>query len=156
MTPEAMALLHARAFADGPRPWSAAEFALLAAEPGVLVLVEPDGFAIGRLAGPEAELLTLAVRLDARRRGTGRALVAAFEAQARAQGAAEAFLEVAQSNTAARALYAGVGYAVVGERRGYVVGRDGTAVDALVLRKPLDVRDGAARGPLAGGPANII
>ena len=83
MAPEALAALHARAFAGGvPRPWSAAEFAALVGEAATLIAARDGGFALGRVAGPEAELLTLAVDPDARRRGIGSALVAAFEAAA--------------------------------------------------------------------------
>jgi ribosomal-protein-alanine N-acetyltransferase len=137
MTPEAFAALHASAFGDTPRPWTAAEFAAFLAEPSTIVVVRPGGFAIGRVAGPEAELLTLAVDPAARRRGAARELVAAFEQEAAARGAAEALLEVAVTNAPARALYAAQGYAQVGRRRGYYVRTGAPPVDALVLAKPL-------------------
>jgi ribosomal-protein-alanine N-acetyltransferase len=135
MTPEALAVLHRAAFTDTPRPWSAAEFASVLALPGTLVASRPGGFALGRVAGPEAELLTLAVHPAARRRGLATLLVAEFEAGAAARGAEECLLEVAASNAAARALYARLGYLPAGRRAGYYrrPGRD--AVDALVLRK---------------------
>ena len=104
MTPEAMAALHAAAFTDTPRPWTAAEFAGLLREPTTLVAVRDSGFALGRIAGPEAELLTLAVHPAARRCGLATALVAEFEARAAARGAEESLLEVAVTNAAARAL----------------------------------------------------
>lgn len=137
MTPEALAALHATAFATSPRPWSAAEFAALLAEPSTLLATLPGGFALGRVAGPEAELLTLAVAPDARRRGTGTALVIAFEAAAAARGAEEAFLEVAAGNAAARALYDRLGYRRRGLRRGYYPRAGAPPVDALVLGKSL-------------------
>ena len=98
MTPGALAALHARAFTDAPRPWSAAEFAALLAAASTLLVARGEGFALGRVAGPEAELLTLAVDPGARRRGLGRALVGAFEATAAARGAEEVLLEVAVTN----------------------------------------------------------
>ncbi len=134
MTPEAMARLHARAFTDGSRPWSAAEFAALV-EADAFAVARPEGFARGRAAAREAELLTLAVAPEVRRRGIGRGLLAAFEAEARYRGAAEAFLEVAETNAAARGLYAATGYVEVGRRRGYVARDTGGADDALVLRR---------------------
>jgi ribosomal-protein-alanine N-acetyltransferase len=137
MTPEAMAALHALAFTDTPRPWTAAEFAALLGEPSTLLAVRAEGFALGRIAGPEAELLTLAVHPDARRRGHGSALVLAFEAAAEARGAGAAFLEVAATNVPARALYAGLGYVPAGRRPGYYAPAGAPPVDALVLRKPL-------------------
>ena len=149
MTPGALAALHARAFTDAPRPWSAAEFAALLAAASTLLVARGEGFALGRVAGPEAELLTLAVDPGARRRGLGRALVGAFEATAAARGAEEVLLEVAVTNAPARALYAGLGYVVVGRRPGYYRRVAAPPVDALVLRRAL----GAGR---PGRPKNRL
>lgn len=138
MTPDALAALHAGCFDGAPRPWTAAEFAgLIDAPETVLVGDAATGFALGRIAGPEAELLTLAVRPERRRRGIGRRLVAAFEVAAARRGAEEAFLEVAETNAAARALYAAAGYTEVGRRPGYYRERGRAPVAAIVLRKPI-------------------
>lgn len=137
MTPEALAALHATAFTDTPRPWTVAEFASFIAEPTTLLVALHDEFALGRVTGPEAELLTLAVHPLARRQGLGQRLLSMFEAQATQRGAEEALLEVATTNVAARALYAGAGYAVAGRRAGYYTRAGAPPVDALVLRKPL-------------------
>lgn len=137
MSPAALAALHAACFRR-PRPWTEAEFAALLAGPGVILVTDAAGFALGRAAGGEAELLTLAVIPEARRRGLGRALLVRFEAEARARGAAEVFLEVAADNLPARALYARAGYGQAGRRRGYyAAGPEGPATDALVLRRSL-------------------
>lgn len=130
--PARLAALHARCFTR-PRPWTAAEFAALLGGAGVFLCTAPEGFVLGRVALDEAEVLTLAVAPEARRRGVARALLARFEAAAGAQGAGVAFLEVAADNDAARALYRGAGYDEAGRRRGYF----GAGVDALVLRKSL-------------------
>jgi len=58
--PESLARLHGACF-TAPRPWSAAEFAALLASPGVILVSGAAGFARGRTAADEAELLTLAV-----------------------------------------------------------------------------------------------
>jgi ribosomal-protein-alanine N-acetyltransferase len=139
-----LAALHAEAFAPAER-WSAQAIALLLSLPGHLGLVatrggEPLGFALGRVAAAEAEVLTLAVRPAARRGGVGRALVRALMAEAAQRGAAEMFLEVAADNAAAQALYAGLGAAGVGRRRRYYP--DGS--DALVLRLALSPCGAAA------------
>jgi [ribosomal protein S18]-alanine N-acetyltransferase len=137
VTPEALAALHARAFRTPP-PWSAADFAGFLADPLAFLLVEGDaGFLLGRAVAGEAELLTLAVAPDARRRGLGRKLVARFLYQARLRGADRAFLEVAASNRAAIALYESAGFAVAGMRRGYYADPDGSCIDALVLARVL-------------------
>lgn len=137
MSPDALAALHARCFTEAPRPWTAREFAELAAAEGTLLLCRPEGFALGRLAGPEAELLTLAVEPEARRRGIGTALVLAFEAAASARGADEIFLETAVENAPARGLYEALGYRPVGRRPGYYARAGRPPLDALVFRKPL-------------------
>jgi [ribosomal protein S18]-alanine N-acetyltransferase len=89
MTPEALAALHAVCFADAPRPWSAAAFADLLDTPAAIVICCAAAVVVGRVAGPEAELLTLAVHPDARQRGHARRLIAALEAQAAARGCSE-------------------------------------------------------------------
>lgn len=137
MTPEALAALHAAAFAGTLRPWSSAEFASLLGQPGTLLESDPAGFALGRVAGPEAELLTLAVHPAARRRGLARRLVGAFEARAAAAGAEECLLEVALDNAAACALYDRLGYREAGRRPDYYPSAAGPRVDALLLRKQL-------------------
>ena len=137
MTPEDLAVLHARCFTI-PRPWSAAEFAGFLTDPLAFLLVEGDaGFLLGRAVAGEAELLTLAVAPEARRRGLGQRLVGRFLYQARLRGAASAFLEVAADNAPARALYERAGFAAAGRRRGYYAGPDAAVVDALVLRREL-------------------
>lgn len=137
MTPAALAALHARCFTV-PRPWGEGEFAGFLDDPLAFLLVEGDaGFLLGRAVAGEAELLTLAVAPEARRRGLGRKLVARFVYQARLRGAETAFLEVASDNAAARALYARCGFAESGLRRGYYRGPDGVAVDAVVMARGL-------------------
>lgn len=137
MTPEALAALHVLAFTTAPRPWTAAEFAALLDELSTLFHASDAGFVLGRVAGPEAEILTIAVHPAARRRGAARDLLARFETAAAARGAAEVLLEVAETNAAARALYAAAGYLPVGRRPRYYLPADAPPVDALVLRKTL-------------------
>ncbi len=135
--PETLAAIHHRCFTDAPRPWSAAEFSALLELVSTILVATPEGFALGRVAGPEAELMTLAVLPEARRRGLGRSLLAAFAHAASARGVKEIHLEVAENNDAARALYAEAGYAPAGFRNDYY-GQDGhRKISALVLRKNL-------------------
>ena len=136
MTPAEMAALHARSFTT-PRPWSEAEITALLASPLVFALTRPGAFLLGRVVAGEAELLTIAVHPDQRRAGLGGALVAAFLTESRARGGESAFLEVAEGNAAARALYAACGFAPAGRRRGYYHRPDGASEDALVLVRSL-------------------
>lgn len=135
MTADELAALHAACFTV-PRPWTTTEFAELLASPLTYLNAAPGGFALGRVIADEAELLTIAVHPDQRRRGLGRRLLAAFLNQAAANGAAAAFLEVAARNESALALYLEAGFRQVGRRSGYY-----TDADALILR-----RDFAASG----------
>lgn len=136
MTPEALAALHAAAFADA-RPWSAREFADLLASPHVFLCTGSNGFALGRVIADEAELLTLAVHPAKRRCGLGEQLLTAFQDTARTRGATRAFLEVAEDNNAAIGLYSKVGYTLSGRRPGYYAKTDGSRVDACLMDKRL-------------------
>jgi ribosomal-protein-alanine N-acetyltransferase len=63
----------------------------------------------------------------------------AAEALVRGRGARSMFLEVAVDNARARRLYGGLGYEAAGVRRNYYRRRAGVTIDALVLKKRLDV-----------------
>ncbi|WP_332657930.1 GNAT family N-acetyltransferase [Brevundimonas sp.] len=125
-----LAALHAEAF---DAPWDAAAFGSLLGQAGVHLAETPDGFILMRTAADEAEILTLAVRPGARRRGLGAELVARGAAEAAARGATRLFLEVADDNDAARALYAGAGFEEAGRRPRYYARADGSRRDALLL-----------------------
>lgn len=131
-----LAAIHAEAF---DRLWSAAALADLLASPGVAALAQgEDGFILVRRVLDEAEVLTLAVRPAARRRGVGRALVEAAAGGLAQAGAGELWLEVACDNAAALALYTAAGFAEAGRRRGYYPREGGPGVDAVVLRRRLN------------------
>lgn len=134
--PEDLAALHRRCFTT-PRPWSASEFSGFLASPLCFLQSDPKGFVLGRVIADEAELLTIAVAPEARREGIGRQLLAAFDAEAKARGAAQAFLEVAVDNQAARGLYLSSGWLETGRRRGYYHTPDSKTVDAVIMAKLL-------------------
>jgi ribosomal-protein-alanine N-acetyltransferase len=79
-----LAALHSACFPDA---WDAKAIAELLATPGAFSFHNQDGFVLARVAGGEAEILTLAVAPHARGRGLGRALLGKAIAQAEAQGA---------------------------------------------------------------------
>ena len=128
--PHALAAIHAEAF---DAPWDAAALESLIDRPGAVLEAETDGFVLVQVAGDEAEVLTLAVRPAARQRGLARALTVRAAGQAAALGARRLFLEVAEDNAAARALYDALGFRPVGRRPRYYARPDGTRVDALLL-----------------------
>ncbi|MBI1404679.1 MAG: GNAT family N-acetyltransferase [Caulobacter sp.] len=132
----ALAALHAAAF---DAPWSATDIANLLDSPGAFALALPEGFILARALVGEAEIITLAVTPAARRQGLARRLLEAAVVQAMALGAETMFLEVAEDNAPALALYARSGFAQVGRRRGYYARPGGAVpVDALVMRLTLN------------------
>jgi [ribosomal protein S18]-alanine N-acetyltransferase len=126
-----LARLHAECFAE---PWSAESFAALLEQPATFALITNDGFILVRVAGDESEVLTLAVRPAARRRGIASAVLIEAAKQAEEQGAKAMFLEVGASNSPAIALYKRFGFAQVGCRGAYYAVPGGGSEDALVLR----------------------
>lgn len=137
MTLAEMARLHGAAFVM-PRPWSQGEIADLLASPLCFVVTDPLGFAMGRLVAGEAELLTIAVDPAAQGQGVGTRLMRAFLDDLQQRGAETVFLEVAEGNAPARALYARADFAVTGRRRGYYHAADGAAVDAVVMTRRME------------------
>ncbi|HXZ20677.1 MAG TPA: ribosomal protein S18-alanine N-acetyltransferase [Candidatus Acidoferrales bacterium] len=95
------------------------------------------GFVLARYAGPEMEVLNLAVAEAARRTGVGRALVRAALAEGETRGATQVFLEVRESNSGALSFYAALGFSMLSRRKGYYQTPD---EDALVLSLPLPRR----------------
>jgi ribosomal-protein-alanine N-acetyltransferase len=132
----ALAATHAAAFVT-ERPWNAAEFAALLAQPTTVLAGDAHSFLLGRVILDEAEVLTLATHPGHRRLGLARAALTAFLAQASSRGATRAFLDVAEDNAPARALYAAAGFAETGRRAGYYAARGGadpvTRAAALIL-----------------------
>lgn len=130
LTPAELADIHAEAF---EAPWDEAAMASLLDSPGVFVRGDDQGFIMMRVIVDEAEILTVGVRPSARRGGRGRQLVEQAIVESAARGAERMFLEVAESNAAARALYVSCGFEVVGQRRGYYQRTDGSREDALMM-----------------------
>lgn len=134
-----LANLHAECFDTA---WHAQTFSDLLAMPGATAAIamehqEPLGFALVRRAVDEAEIITIATRPMAQRRGVARALLDHQFTELIGLGVARVFIEVAQSNAAARALYASLGFTQAGLRRGYYERVDGRHEDAIVMRKDL-------------------
>lgn len=131
-----LAALHASSF---PAPWSPTEFDVLLRQPGVGAWIvsegaEPAGFILVRVVADEAEILTLAVAPNYRRKGLGARLIGEAGATLTAGNTAQFFLEVAADNAGALALYARAGFAVCGRRAGYYKNR---TVDAVLMRRSL-------------------
>jgi ribosomal-protein-alanine N-acetyltransferase len=91
--------------------------------PRVILIIQEDagvqGFIAGRTLGEEWEIENIAVAGLERRREFGTRLVGAFLDLARGRGADTVFLEVRESNLAARRLYAKWNFVERGRRRLY-------------------------------------
>lgn len=114
-----MAAIHAQSFA---RSWDALEMATHTQRDLCLGMNYNDklaAFIIVSIAADQAEILTIATAKTARRQGLGRGLIDRAIEQLREQGTAELFLEVAEDNVAALALYREVGFQPIGRRPGY-------------------------------------
>ena len=141
-----LAALHAACFDTGSRShqqhaWDEAAMAQFIAGPSTLCLLATigaenprlGGFAIAQRAADEAELLTIGVLADARRRGLGAALLRHAASDLRAVGVDALYLEVDETNAPAIALYRSLGAETVGRRPAYY--EDGG--DAAILRLDL-------------------
>ena len=120
-----------RVFAD---PWSTQDFRDCVSFALFLVAEAQDeiaGYVVALEAADEGEILNLAVGEGGRRRGLGRALVQAIVETLSERGVLQVYLEVRESNAAARALYAAFGFKDVGRRKAYY---RRPVEDAIVLR----------------------
>ena len=140
-----MAAVHAIEQAAFSDPWSARDFReCVASDVVFLVAAAPDGVAgyiIAQDAADEAEILNLAVAPARHRGGIGRALVERTLATLARRGARRVFLEVRELNSAARALYAALGFEEVGRRSRYY---QRPVEDAIVLRAAIPADGGDA------------
>ncbi len=105
----------------------AAEEAASSEEPARIV-----GYALFFSGGEEADLASIAVATEARRRGIGRELLSAVLESAKSIGVQEIFLEVREHNTGAIALYEQAGFLKVGVRKEYY---ENPVEDALLMRR---------------------
>jgi [ribosomal protein S18]-alanine N-acetyltransferase len=128
-----LSALHQACFDDGWGPNSMDE---ILRSPGVYAILAvdddmPAGLALGRMAADEAELLTICVAPEFRRRGLGAALIRAVASvvpRARAL-----HLEVAADNRGALVLYRQLGFQQVGRRKDYYRRAGNSLVDAVTM-----------------------
>lgn len=113
-------------------------FLLLVDAAGQMVGGSPAaGFVLSRQALDEEELLLIAVRPEARGRGLGAGLIAAYIEGARRRGVRRIFLEM-RANNPAHTLYSRAGFAPIGTRPRYYLAADGQTIDAITFALALD------------------
>jgi ribosomal-protein-alanine N-acetyltransferase len=130
-------------FAD---PWTEEAFRrLIAGHSAIFQVVgyPPEqavaGYVIAFAIGEDAELLNIAVRRESRGKGLAGQMLDAVLIQLAGRGVRNAFLEVRESNAAARSLYESRGFTEIGRRRNYY---RRPVEDALVMRRMLEVAKG--------------
>ncbi|MGC1435574.1 MAG: ribosomal protein S18-alanine N-acetyltransferase [Terriglobales bacterium] len=104
--------------------WSAEQYqAVFSGESRVALVLEEEadvqGFIAGRAVGEEWEIENIAVAGPVQRSGLGTRLLGEFLDWARGRGAEEVFLEVRESNFAARRLYEKWAFLETGRRKDY-------------------------------------
>lgn len=98
------------------------------------------GAILFRVMADEGEILSLSVRHSERRRGIGGALMRKALNAMKSKGAEKVFLEVSETNRAARALYRRFGFEKVGVRYNYYSTKHRQSHNALVFRLELSSR----------------
>ncbi len=121
--------LHHECFPN--KPWSAADFSDLK-KSGCDIIGSENGFIVYRVVADQAEVITIGVAPSARRGGIASAMLEIAMRDAKKRGAEKMFLEVAQDNTAAHALYTRAGFKQIGVRPKYYDG-----VDAIMMARQL-------------------
>jgi ribosomal-protein-alanine N-acetyltransferase len=139
----ALARIHYAAFAE---QWSEDSLRALLENPGTFALAgshaaETDlqAFILIQIAADESEILTIATAPAARRLGLARALILEAQRVAAQRQANVMYLEVAENNAAALALYRSCGFVLHGRRHAYYIGKDRRPADALMLRATLPI-----------------
>lgn len=136
----AMAEIHAASFAPpfGTGGWDALEMSAHLQQDLCFGTGEPLGaFIILRRATDQAEILTLATAPAKRRTGLARELLVTAVEELAKRGVREVFLEVAEDNAAAQALYRATGFSTIGRRPAYYRRPQGR-IAALTFSKKLD------------------
>ena len=142
----ALADIHAASFSH---PWSDGElekmfsnetYQCLVAHPPKTSKSKPAGFVFVRSIVEEAEIITIAIKPSARRKGIARRLMQAVIRNLEYDRKEKLFLEVDETNLAAIRLYKSLGFVKVGEREGYYPGdnsQSGKKSTALVMQLDL-------------------
>ena len=103
----------------------------------IMLVIEEDsditGFLVARGLGEECEIENIVVSVDHQRRGLATKLLKYFMRIADETNVTKVFLEVRQSNAAARALYAKQGFTEIGERKNYYRSPEESGVNYQLL-----------------------
>lgn len=147
-----MAQIHAEGFAH---PWDQLEFERMLSQGAIVDLLISQGvfgeiatgLALSQIVAGEAELFSIALDREVRGRHLAASLLQAHAARVRRAGAHCLFLEVAEDNDPALALYHRLGFVEIGRRKGYYPAQEAKTArrDALTMRLDLSHLDPTPR-----------
>ena len=141
-----LAQIHAASFShawsDGEleKMFSNDNYLCMVAHPPKTTKSRPSGFVLVRSILGEAEVITIATKPTARRKGVARHLMQAVIRQLEYDRKEKLFLEVDEANMAAIKLYKSLGFKQIGERKGYYSdagSEEGKKSTALVMQLEL-------------------
>ncbi len=138
-----MAVMHAAFDPLYGEAWSSSQLGATLTLPGcwgrlALLGNQSVGFSLCRAAGPEVELLLIAVSPQVRRNGVAGRLLMRVQEDALVRGASELFLEVREDNEPAKYLYNRAGFVQVGQRADYYTAKDGSRRAAITMRYSME------------------
>jgi ribosomal-protein-alanine N-acetyltransferase len=126
------------------RAWSSDEFSALLATPGCVghLLVEAGqdravGLILLRAAADEAEIITIGVVPECRRRGGAARLLEQAMSDCAARRVRVLFLDVAADNEPARRFYERHGFTTIATRPAYYARGSAAPADALIMKRVL-------------------
>jgi ribosomal-protein-alanine N-acetyltransferase len=131
--------IHEKCF---PRYWNREAFTDFFSVKGTCAfLVEendnPVAMMVYRISFEQADIMTIAVLPQWRRRGIAEKMLSEMLAKCRNTGVKKIFLEVEDGNISAFNLYEKCGFKQIGRRKLYYQQLDGSYTDALVMEKKL-------------------
>ena len=104
-------------------PWSEGGLSILLADGnfGAVLLLDGRAVSYGGMTAvlDEGSVTNIATHPEYRHRGFGRQILRALLSEAERRGLTRVFLEVRQSNAAAKSLYESEGFAICGERKNF-------------------------------------
>jgi ribosomal-protein-alanine N-acetyltransferase len=122
---------------NSSNPWSRASFSESVSAGHICLVAVSEakvcGYAVLAVCTPQAELLNLGVACHWRRQGIARKMLVRVVEICRENQVSEIFLEVRESNLGAIALYRGLGFMGVGQRRKYYRLRSEKSEGAAVM-----------------------
>ena len=124
-----------------PNYWNVQDFNDFFAVPGTYAFTanapEPVGMVVLRAQFEQADIITIAILPEWRRRGIARSLLEKVLAEAAKLGAKQLFIDVEEGNIAGLALYQAFGFKQISRRKLYYRQKDGSFTDALVMTRKL-------------------